>query len=95
MSSQKWCTSLPLFQIGNTWTGFCRLSNHLRAIPAWQSERQALSGLDPFHLAHLALNDATKAAELAPTAKTYELQVQLTKSSNACEMESVSQHLSQ
>lgn len=55
-------------------SAFARLSNHLRAIPAWQSERQALSGLDPFHLAHLALNDATKAAELAPTAKTYELQ---------------------
>ena len=53
----------------------CRLSRHLRAIPAAQSERQALSGLDPFHLAHLALNDACKAAELAPTASAYELQV--------------------
>ncbi|KAL3138492.1 hypothetical protein ABBQ32_006282 [Trebouxia sp. C0010 RCD-2024] len=53
---------------------FARLSKHLRAIPAAQSERQALSGLDPFHLAHLALNDACKAADLAPTAKAYELQ---------------------
>ena len=54
-----------------------RLSRHLRAIPAAQSERQALSGLDPFHLAHLALNDACKAADLAPTAKAYELQVMM------------------
>ena len=53
----------------------CRLSRYLRAIPAAQSERQALSGLDPFHLAHLALNDATKAAELAVSARAYELQV--------------------
>ncbi len=53
----------------------CRLSKYLRAIPAAQSERQALSGLDPFHLAHLALNDATKAAELTRSAKAYELQV--------------------
>lgn len=53
---------------------FARLSKYLRAIPAAQSERQQLSGLDPFHLAHLALNDACKAAEFAPSARAYELQ---------------------
>ena len=52
-----------------------RLSKRLRAIPAATSERRALLQLDPFHLAQLALKDATKAAELAPTTKAFELQV--------------------
>jgi len=45
---------------------FARLSAKLRAIPAASSEARALFGLDPLHLADLALRDACRAAALAP-----------------------------
>lgn len=38
----------------------------MRAIPAAQSEARALFGLDPTHLAELALRDAGRARSLAP-----------------------------
>ena len=42
------------------------LSTRLRSIPAADSESRALFGLDPTHLAELALRDATRAADVAP-----------------------------
>lgn len=42
------------------------LSTRLRSIPAAESESRALFGLDPAHLAELALRDASRARELAP-----------------------------
>ena len=52
----------------------CRLSARLRTIPAAASERRALLQLDPFHLAQLALKDASKAADLSPSTEAYYLQ---------------------
>jgi len=45
---------------------FSRLARATRAIPAAQSEARALFGLDPTHLAELALRDAGRARSLAP-----------------------------
>ena len=45
---------------------FARLSCKLRTIPASTSEARALFGLDPLHLADLALRDAARAGALAP-----------------------------
>ena len=45
---------------------FSRLAAATRAIPAAQSEARALFGLDPTHLAELALRDASRARALAP-----------------------------
>lgn len=42
----------------------CRLSRHLRSIPARQSERVAVCALDPLDLARLAWKDADKAVAL-------------------------------
>ncbi|WIA19665.1 hypothetical protein OEZ85_005596 [Tetradesmus obliquus] len=45
----------------------CNMCKHIRSIPARTSERRALYGHDPTHLAQLALKDAEKAAHAAPT----------------------------
>ena len=45
---------------------FSRLAAATRAIPAAQSEARALFGLDPTHLAELALRDAGRSRSLAP-----------------------------
>ncbi len=44
----------------------CRLARLLRSIPAADSERWALTGLDPTHLAMLALKDAQRGSAEAP-----------------------------
>lgn len=44
----------------------CRLAALLRSIPAAESERWALNGLDPTHLAMLALKDARRGGDLNP-----------------------------
>ena len=44
--------------------GTCRLSRQVREIPAAHSERNALYGLDPMHLAQLALRDSSRAVDL-------------------------------
>ena len=56
----------------------CRLSRHLRSIPARQSERVAVCALDPLDLARLACKDADKAAALdAGSAEAHLVKVSL------------------
>ena len=56
----------------------CRLCQRLRTIPASQSERHALYGLDPLTLAQLAFKDAQRAVDLQPQwAKAHLQQVSL------------------
>ena len=52
--------------VGNGVNKTCRLSKKLRSIPAAESEQRALFGLDPTHLAQLALKDAKRAVSLVP-----------------------------
>lgn len=52
--------------LSNRCVSFCSLSQKLRKIPAAQSERQALFGLDPLSLLSLALKDAEKLLQLQP-----------------------------
>lgn len=44
----------------------CRMSRWLRSRSAEESERSALYGVDPFHLANLAMQDAKRAIALYP-----------------------------
>lgn len=46
--------------LSNRSAAFCKMSQNLRTIPAYESERHALFGLDPMSHAALALKDAEK-----------------------------------
>lgn len=54
--------------------GLCRLASLLRSIPAADSEEWALNGLDPTQLATMALKDALRGSEVAPSSSSFKRQ---------------------